>query len=235
MARFFRKPRFLLVYPLVGLLFVTARITEPAMRAGALMVLLGELIRLWANGYVGHRKVNRTARRKDEPKIGSLITNGPYAYIRHPLYLGSLLIGAGFCIIGGRLWVAVAALVVLLSVYRRKILEEELTLLHEYGKAFEEYRSAVPRYLPTWRRYAHPNGSWSWSGIVASKELKTVAWLAVTLIALYFWEEWLEGQGVFAPGHRLKHLSFLMVAVALMAGDITFEVARKLKRRPLPT
>ena len=53
---------------------------------GLEMVFFGEAVRIWASGYL----------RKGE----MLAVNGPYAYVRHPLYLGNFLIGTGFCVAG---------------------------------------------------------------------------------------------------------------------------------------
>ena len=57
-----RKPRFLLTYPLVVALFIFGHSTEGRLLWGSFVVLLGEALRLWANGYVGHKKVNRSPR-----------------------------------------------------------------------------------------------------------------------------------------------------------------------------
>jgi len=47
------KPRFAFVYPLAIALVIFAHTTEPSLRWGIVIVALGELLRLWANGYVG--------------------------------------------------------------------------------------------------------------------------------------------------------------------------------------
>ena len=154
----FTKPRFLLVYPMVALLFLTARTTEWGFRLGMVVVWLGELVRFWANGYVGHVKVNWTQQWRGDAKIGRLITAGPYAYVRHPLYLGTFLIGAGFCLVVGNPWFALSAAALFLVVYHRKMVEEERSLLHEGEDAYARYHAAVPRWLPTGRRYDRRTG-----------------------------------------------------------------------------
>ena len=227
-----RKPRFLLIYPLIPALFLLAATTERRLHIGIALAALGEGIRLWANGYVGHVKVNWTQKWRGDAKVGTLITAGPYAHIRHPLYFGSLLLAAGVLVIVGRLWLALAALGLLLSVYRRKIVQEEMVLRDEWGPVYARYQQAVPRYWPCWRRYAERQGRWSWAGILASKELKTVAWTVVLVVGLYFWEE-LTREHEFLPAGEpakyLKQLALLTAAVILMAADGLFEIIRRLR------
>ena len=229
--RVIRKPRFLLVYPLAVWLFWVAAPTETTLRVGILFVLLGEIVRLWANGYVGHVKVNWTQKWRDDPKIGQLITGGPYAYVRHPLYLGTFLIGVGFCIIVGNVWLALVALGFFLMIYRRKMTQEEAILLDEWRDAFERYRQAVPRWLPTGRRNPHPHGQWSWQGIRASKELKTFVWVLVLLIGMYFRGELLNEHESFLHHHGFKHVLLLALMVILILSDVTYELVHRWRRR----
>ena len=229
--RLIRKPRFLLVYPLAAWLFWVAAPTETSLRLGIVFVLLGEALRLWANGYVGHVKVNWTQKWRHDPKIGQLITGGPYAYVRHPLYLGTFLIGVGFCIIVGNLWLALAALGFFLVIYRRKMAQEEAILLDEWGDEFTRYRRAVPQWLPTGRRNPHPRGQWSWQGIAASKELKTLVWVLVLLIVMYFRGELITEREPFLQHHGLKHMLLAALMVILILSDVTYELMRRWRRR----
>ena len=227
------KPRFLFVYLLVVWLFLVAHTTELQLRLGIPLVLLGAFLRFWANGYVGHVKVNWTQKERGEAKIGRLVTAGPYAFVRHPLYLGTFLIGLGFCVIVGNLWFSLVALVFFLLVYRRKMADEESMIRDEVGEAFERYQRAVPRWLPAGRRYAHPNGQWSWQGIVASKEPKTLMWLVVFFILLYFREEIIQ-EHEFLSGDKVgKHILLIGVALVLIAADGVFELMRRRAKWPL--
>ncbi len=79
----------MLVYPLGAGFFLFGHVTEGTLRTGIALIVAGEAIRCWANGYVGQSKVNQGG-------SGRLITAGPYAFVRHPLYLGTFLIGSGF-------------------------------------------------------------------------------------------------------------------------------------------
>ena len=227
-----RKPRFAFVYLLVIWLFVTARTTEATLRAGVIPILLGELLRLWANGYVGHRKVNWTEKWRGDAKIGRLITAGPYAFVRHPLYLGTFLIGVGFCVIVRNLWVGVAALGFFLLLYRRKMDEEETMIRGEVGAEFERYERAVPRWIPTGRRYTEPYGEWSWRGIMASKEWKTCVWVTVVVILLYFREEYVQEPNRWMRAGGGHTMALFGVMVALIAVDLVVELfIRRSKRR----
>lgn len=221
-----RKPRFLFVYPLAALLFAAGRVTEQSLRWGILLIAAGELVRLWANGYVGHQKVNWTQAGAGDSKIGRLTTAGPYAFVRHPLYFGTALIGAGFCRTVGNAWLALAAFAVFLVIYRRKMIEEERTLDHECGEDYARYHAAVPRLLPVRGRYAERHGQWRWQGVAASKEWKTVIWVTVLVIGLYFWEEGIQEREPLFEKRALMHIALLVLSVGLALTDGLVELLK---------
>jgi protein-S-isoprenylcysteine O-methyltransferase Ste14 len=113
--------------------FWLARPTWRSMALGAIAVVLGLLVRALASGHV----------RKNE----SLATSGPYGYTRNPLYLGSLLMGVGFCVAARSWWVGVALVVIFLAIYLPVIRDEEAFLRRTFPE-FEEYARRVPRMLP---------------------------------------------------------------------------------------
>ena len=226
------KPRFLFVYPLVVWLFLVAKTTERQLHVGLLLMVCGEALRLWANGYVGRVKVNLTQRWRGDAKIGQLVTAGPYAYVRHPLYLGTFLIGAGFCVMVGNIWFSLAAVSLFLITYGNKMAEEDEMLEHEWGETFVAYRHAVSQWLPWRRPYRQPNGQWSWQGILASRELKTVVWVSVAVILLYFREELIQQRESFlAEDHVLKHGLLIALLASLILADAIVEIRRRWKRR----
>ncbi len=231
--KLFRKARFFWVYPLAIWLFMTARTSEPSLRLGIALVLLGEALRLWANGYVGHVKVNVAQPWRNAPKIGYLITAGPYAYVRHPLYLGTFLIGAGFCVAVSSILLGLVALMFFLIVYQEKARDEERLIRGEWGADYVSYQQAVPPWLPTFRRYAQRDGQWSWQGIRASKELKTVAWVIVALLAVYLREEWLQEHHLFVGKDWLKHIVLVGFLIVLIASDGVLELVGRLRRKYL--
>ncbi|MGA7219296.1 MAG: isoprenylcysteine carboxylmethyltransferase family protein [Candidatus Sulfotelmatobacter sp.] len=103
------------------------------MALGGIAIVAGLVIRALASGYV----------RKNE----SLAMSGPYAYTRNPLYLGSLLMGLGFCVAARSWWVGVALIVMFFAIYLPVIRDEETFLRREFPE-FEEYARRVPRMLP---------------------------------------------------------------------------------------
>jgi len=78
---------------------------------------------------------------------GNLITGGIYRYLRHPQYLGLILLMTGFLV----QWPTLPTLVmypVLIVVYVRLAGEEDAFLAQRFGKRFYDYRRTVPAFMP---------------------------------------------------------------------------------------
>jgi protein-S-isoprenylcysteine O-methyltransferase Ste14 len=103
--------------------------------AGSVLILAGIAMRALASGHI----------RKN---IG-ITTTGPYAYTRNPLYLGSLLIAAGFLVAARNPWIALAAVLMFLFIYVPVIRAEEKYLMSRFPE-YSEYAALVPRLLPRW-------------------------------------------------------------------------------------
>lgn len=111
-----------------------ARPTPLLLVAGAAVALAGAGLRAWAAGCIH--------------KDAELAVDGPYGHTRNPLYLGSLLIGTGVAVAGGR-WIFVALfLAFFLLVYLRAMRHEERVLEDRFGERYRRYRRAVPLLLP---------------------------------------------------------------------------------------
>jgi protein-S-isoprenylcysteine O-methyltransferase Ste14 len=77
----------------------------------------------------------------------ALITDGPFAKSRNPIYLGNsaLLLGAG--LLAGVLWLVLAAPLAALAVQKLAIEREERHLAQRFGAAWQAYAAATPRWL----------------------------------------------------------------------------------------
>ena len=83
-------------------------------------------------------------------KGGALATEGPYARIRHPQYVGFALIMLGFLV----QWPTILTLAmfpILLLMYWRLSLREEREALAEFGERYRQYAARVPRFFPKFR------------------------------------------------------------------------------------
>ncbi len=155
LGRFLFRIRSYTPIPLIILLIIYARPSLFSFIIGFLIVVTGELLRIRAVGYVG-----ATTRACTMGVARQLVTTGPYAYVRNPLYLGNFLLSLGICIIG-RVYVPHVYWIILLFVlgyfiqYVPIILSEEFHLRQECGTVYEEYYAYVRRFIPRIRPYAH--------------------------------------------------------------------------------
>jgi protein-S-isoprenylcysteine O-methyltransferase Ste14 len=114
--------------------------------AGSVALAAGCAINVW--GLVERQR--RTVGEFELERPQSLVTTGPYAYSRHPMYVGWWLIHLGVGLLRGSAWVA-ATVPAATLVEHLGVLAEERALASEFGDEFAEYRGRVPRYL-AWRR-----------------------------------------------------------------------------------
>ena len=100
---------------------------------GAAIALLGILLRAIASGHMEKNCV--------------LTMTGPYAYVRNPLYLGSIIIGVGFGVAARDVWVFLAIVLLFGVVYLPVILSEEAFLRSQF-REYDDYARRVPSLLP---------------------------------------------------------------------------------------
>ena len=114
--------------------------------AGLIVLWLGLALRAWAIATLG-----RSFRTTVEVEPGqTVISAGPYRWVRHPSYTGLLLIAAGFGVVRGA-WVSLAVCVVLLlPALVRRIHVEEAELDHVLGEAYRTYESTTTARLIPW-------------------------------------------------------------------------------------
>jgi protein-S-isoprenylcysteine O-methyltransferase Ste14 len=102
----------------------------------------GELIRLWAVRHIG------TVSRTRSERLGPLVTTGPFALTRNPLYIGNIALWTGFAVVARLLWLAPIVVVLLAAEYHAIVRWEERLLESRLGDAYRDYVARVPRWLP---------------------------------------------------------------------------------------
>jgi protein-S-isoprenylcysteine O-methyltransferase Ste14 len=103
------------------------------------------VFRVWGTAYLGVGTVTNA-----EMKASGVLADGPYRFVRNPLYLGSLLMNAAIAILmppSG----AVVSLVLVIVFVLRLILGEEAFLTGKLGESYVAYRKAIPRLIPSLR------------------------------------------------------------------------------------
>jgi protein-S-isoprenylcysteine O-methyltransferase Ste14 len=84
-------------------------------------------------------------------KAGRLATDGPYSYVRHPQYIGFVLVLLGFLVQWPTL-LTLAMFPVLVVMYVRLARQEEREVRAEFGEAYDRYAAHVPAFIPRWSR-----------------------------------------------------------------------------------
>lgn len=118
------------------LLVAFAWLSQPSlfsMEAGLPIALCGLFLRAWAAGHLA--------------KNQDLATSGPFAYVRNPLYLGTLITAAGLVAAAREFRLALLFAVVFLLVYLPAI-ELEEQHLRSIFPAYGDYAARIHRFLP---------------------------------------------------------------------------------------
>jgi protein-S-isoprenylcysteine O-methyltransferase Ste14 len=139
-------------------------LAQPTVRSlaiGAVVAAAGEAVRIWAAGHLEKgREVTMT---------------GPYAFTRHPLYLGSALIGIGFAIASASALAAALVLAYLAVTLTAAIRTEEAHLTEKFGAAYPAYRDG---------RAAAERRRFSPARAMRNREYRALLGLAFVLIVL---------------------------------------------------
>jgi protein-S-isoprenylcysteine O-methyltransferase Ste14 len=149
-----------------------ADLRERHVAAGVGLVVSGLGMRSWAAG---------TLR-----KGRALTTTGPYSLCQHPLYLGSLLLMPGFCLLVRHVHGAWLALGGVLLLYLLTMRREERRLAQRYGEAWTAYAGRTPHLLP--RRLPRGlRGEWSLAQWLRSREYNAFLATLAGLATLQIW------------------------------------------------
>jgi len=156
-----------------------ARPTILSIMIGSCVALAGLCIRALASGHVEKNEV--------------LAISGPYAYTRNPLYLGSLVLAAGFLIAARSWWLPLIATAMLIAIYLPVIRAEEAFLGTRFPE-FSQYASQVPRLVPRLRPHRNRSGtnSFSWHLYWKHREYNAALGTGLMIAALITKSLWLR-------------------------------------------
>lgn len=118
-------------------------ITRLGIVVGAILVVIGEAWRLWGVATAG------TVTRRRSRNVQKLVTHGPFALSRNPLYNGNYLIWMGFVALSGVWWFIPAATVLFAVEYYFIVRYEEGVLESIFGDEYLAFKRRTPRWIPS--------------------------------------------------------------------------------------
>ena len=131
------RRRMPLHFLLAAVVLLFARPVPELLGAGAILVAAGVAVRAWAAGHL---------RRE-----GAVTVTGPYAHLRHPLYLGTAFILAGFAVAAGRAGLAALVGFYFVALFVPVMRREERERQAAASELYSAYASRVPAFLPRLR------------------------------------------------------------------------------------
>ena len=143
------------------LALVLARPTWSSLAAGTIVALAGEAIRIWAAGHL----------EKSREVTGS----GPYRWFRHPLYVGSAVMGVGVAVAGSSVVVAGIISAYLGATLYAAIRTEEAFLRDRFGSEYDDYCRG---------RAAGADRPFCWSRAWRNREHRAVVGLGAVFVVL---------------------------------------------------
>lgn len=160
---------------IVGLVYVAfSRPYWTGLAAGGALIVLGQALRFWGAGYL--EKNQRLAR------------GGPYRYVRHPLYVGSFLMGLGLAVmVEHAVWWSLLYVLLFVGFFVPAIHVEELRLQSIFGAEYQDFMVEVPALVPRIARTSSPpaeppTSSFSWRRVIGNREARSVVAMAALII-----------------------------------------------------
>ena len=201
----FKKIRLLLAWGSIPVLLLYSNMNDRTFRWGIILLIVGELIRFWALGFV-------------EKKGQKLAMSGPYAFVRNPLYVGNFFLGLGVAVIVWNWILLVLFFAGFLGIYTGTIRGEEKHLREMFGKPYEDYCRNVPSFLPQLTPYEAPTkDSFLWSRIIKHHEYITVAGIFLMLMMIHLYDE------LFLAKEPLAQETSLIIVTVIVALALALE------------
>lgn len=151
---------------------------------GILVLLAGQTLRALTIGWDYIERGGHQGR----VSASRLVVGGMYALCRNPMYVGNILLVAGFLILYARPAPALVGMGFCLFIYRAIVAAEEAFLASRFGDDFAEYCKHVPRWLPSLRMLRREMGQRSAdTKVILLREYSTLSVTAAGAIVLTMW------------------------------------------------
>lgn len=180
-AWFFRYRDFTPI-PLIILLLLLGQPSVLSSTLGLLVIIFGELIRIYSVGFIG--TVSRTRSNSTGQR---LVMRGPFAYTRNPLYVGNFFISMGFAVFSASMLIITLTAALFAVQYYFIVRYEESILMQKFGDEYDRYRRRVPAWFPSeWPSLAKLDWPREYSTALRSEKrtLTTIFSLLALLVVL---------------------------------------------------
>lgn len=142
---------------LIGFVTIIAQVANPAWMSwadlpfpawlrwtGVSIALLGFVVLQWSQNTLGKNWSDRPRMLKEQ----TLITSGPYHYVRHPIYTGFLLILGSTFFISANWMIGLAWISMVILEIASRIHFEESLMIEYFGDQYREYMKRTGRLFP---------------------------------------------------------------------------------------
>ena len=151
---------------------------------GIAAILAGQTLRVLTIGFEYIRRGGRDGRVYAE----GLVEGGVFAHCRNPLYLGNILIAAGFFVVLGQSGIIAIGVPLVVLVYTAIVSAEEVYLSRRFGDLYDAYRARVNRWIPDWSGFRGSVAAmrFNWERVLV-KEYNTVFGVLGGLLIVQTW------------------------------------------------
>lgn len=128
--------------PILMLLLLAGQPTVRSATIGTLLIILGQIIRIYTIGFLGEEGASR------DGQTEQMITSGPFNIVRNPLYIGNMTIIFGVIFYLASVIFGLIALLYFVFQYHCIAKYEESLLLAKYGDDYQRYMDRIPAWIP---------------------------------------------------------------------------------------
>ncbi len=173
------------------------------------VALFGLLIRVITIGYSGD---NTSGRNTSEGQIADEVNRtGPYATVRHPLYVGNYFMWLGLAMLTQNVWFCVAFTFLYWVYYERIMYAEEMFLIDKYKSDYTDWSAVTPAFIPSLGQWTRPKYRFSWRKVIR-QEKAGILNLFLVIFIFVAGREFIDGHPFLAQDEHWLYLLLLATA-----------------------